>query len=61
VKHSKDSVSKFAFLLVMVLLAVEFFAINFAYTNKTKNSYSALTRITSPNLTDSLGNVIFKP
>ena len=53
--------NKFGFLLVIALLAIEFGAMNFAYANKTKNSFSAFTRITNPIQTDSLGNVIFKP
>jgi len=57
----EDSLSKFGFLLVIALLAIEFGAMNFAYANKTKNSFSAFTRITNPIQTDSLGNVIFKP
>ena len=55
------SVSKFGFLLVIAILAIELGAMNFAYANKTKNSFSALTRITNPIQTDTLGNVIFKP
>ena len=53
--------SKFGYLLVIAILAVEFGAMNFAYANKTKNSFSAFTRITNPIQIDTLGNVIFKP
>jgi hypothetical protein len=61
IEFLESGVNKFGFLLVIALLAIEFGAMNFAYANKTKNSFSAFTRITNPIQTDSLGNVIFKP
>jgi len=54
-------VSRFGYFLVIVLVTAELGAMNYAFANKTKNSFSATTRITSSVQTDSLGNVIYKP